>query len=128
MSKTYIAIVHGNVEADSGSVDLPLAADWPNRPRQVVDTVRGKPSLTHWSVQTRGSGWTRLELRPVTGRSHQLRVHLAAIGHPIMGDDLYAPSVEAPRLMLHAQRLELAHPATGQPTTFHATLPFEDPP
>lgn len=129
VAKTYAAVVHGLVAADEGQVDLPLIADWPNRPRQVVDRVAGKPSLTRWRVLSRDAqrGLTRLALQPVTGRSHQLRVHLQAIGHPIVGDALYAPpavAAAAPRLLLHASRLLLAHPADGRPLDLTCPPPF----
>jgi len=127
--KTYAAVVHGTPAQAHGEVDLPLLVGWPNRPRQVVDHERGKPSLTHWWCEGPGpiAGTTRLRLEPVTGRSHQLRVHLLAIGHPIVGDALYAPAEVAsasPRLLLHAGRLELMHPATGEPVQWSSVAPF----
>lgn len=135
--KTYVAVVGGIVADDAGEIDLPLITDWPHRPRQMVDHVHGKPSLTRWRVLERqaapdaahsaGPNWTRLELTPVTGRSHQLRVHLMAIGHPIVGDELYAPPALAaatPRLLLHAHRLVLAHPVSGHPVTSLSPTPF----
>jgi len=125
--KRYIAVVQGLLAADQGSIDAPLAADWPNRPRQQVDTVRGKASLTHWTVLSRDSALQRtwLELEPVTGRSHQLRVHLASIGHAIVGDTLYgAGAAAAPRLLLHASRLGFDHPHTGRPLQLHSPAPF----
>ena len=127
--KTYIAIVHGHVADDSGEIDLPLAADWPNRPLQKVDLAHGKASLTRYRVLARdaASNTTRVELQPVTGRSHQLRVHLLALGHPILGDALYAPSemrAAAPRLLLHAQTLRLVHPANGAPISIECASPF----
>ena len=127
VAKRYVAVVEGEVVGEAGVVDAPLAADWPRRPRQMVDAVRGKPALTRWRVVGRASGSTRLSLEPVTGRSHQLRVHLQAIGHPILGDALYAsPQVlaRAPRLLLHATRLQLAHPAVGEPLVFDSPAPF----
>ncbi len=126
VQKCYEAVVHGALPGDSGQIDLPLAADWPNRPRQQVDHVRGKPSLTHWRVLLRAEGRTRVELTPVTGRSHQLRVHLAAIGHPIVGDRLYADDTPpaSERLLLHATRLALHHPDTGAPARFCSAAPF----
>jgi tRNA pseudouridine32 synthase/23S rRNA pseudouridine746 synthase len=127
VDKRYVALVAGECRGDAGEIDLPLAADWPRRPRQRVDRVHGKSALTRWRVLERAEGRTRLELQPVTGRTHQLRVHLAAIGHAILGDTLYAPgeaSSAAPRLMLHAWSLALAHPLTGQPAHLASTLPF----
>lgn len=125
VDKRYVAIVEGEVEGDGGTVDAPLAADWPRRPCQIVDAVHGKPALTRWRVIGRRAGATRLELEPVTGRSHQLRVHLQAIGHPIRGDALYAPApLGADRLLLHACSLAFAHPATGAPVGFASDPPF----
>jgi tRNA pseudouridine32 synthase/23S rRNA pseudouridine746 synthase len=127
VGKRYVAVVDGAVAGADGAIDLPLAADWPNRPRQKVDAAHGRASLTRWRVLARAGDATRLELEPVTGRSHQLRVHLQAIGHPILGDALYAPpavQARAPRLLLHAARLALAHPATGEPLVFDSAVPF----
>lgn len=114
VTKRYLAWVAGQPDADGGLIDLPLAADWPNRPRQAVDQVNGRPSQTRWRVLRRApSGHALLELQPLTGRSHQLRVHLLAMGWPILGDSLYG-APPAARLMLHAAELELPHPADGQ--------------
>lgn len=125
VDKTYIAVVEGLLAADEGRIDAPLAADWPHRPRQKVDMACGKPSLTHWRVLQRGADGTRLALQPVTGRSHQLRVHLQHIGHPIRGDTLYAPlPPSAPRLLLHATALSLQHPASGHMLHFTSPPPF----
>ena len=129
VDKTYVAVVTGEVDGECGSIDLPLAADWPNRPLQRVDRETGRPALTHWQVLGRdaAAGTTRLALQPVTGRSHQLRVHLLALGHPIVGDALYAPPealAKAPRLLLHAQSLQLAHPVDGRTLRFHSPAPF----
>lgn len=127
--KAYQAVVAGVLGATGarGEIDLPLAADWPNRPRQKVDALHGRPSLTRWTVLALEGDATRVALEPVTGRSHQLRVHLQAIGHPILGDALYAPpqlAARAPRLLLHACALHLAHPATGEPLAFASPVPF----
>ena len=129
--KRYVAVVHGIVAGDAGEIDLPLAADWPNRPRQRVDPLTGKPSLTRWRVLARGGAageyTTRLELEPVTGRAHQLRVHLLALGHPILGDALYAPPevlAGADRLLLHAVRLRFAHPVSGVVVEVESGVPF----
>jgi tRNA pseudouridine32 synthase/23S rRNA pseudouridine746 synthase len=129
VDKRYQAVVAGRLGApgDEGVIDLPLMADWPNRPLQKVDREHGKPSSTHWRVLAVEEDSSRLELEPVTGRSHQLRVHLLAIGHPILGDALYAPPAvrgRAPRLLLHATALRLEHPATGEALAFHSTPPF----
>jgi len=125
--KRYIAVVAGRVGPDAGEIDLPLAADWPNRPRQIVERSRGKASLTRYTVLERSAAATRLELEPWTGRSHQLRVHLAAIGHPILGDALYAPDdvqAAAPRLLLHASALAFAHPCNGERFEIASPAPF----
>ena len=123
--KRYVAVVHGVLDADSGEISEPLAADWPNRPRQIVDRDKGKPSLTRWRVLDRNAATTRLDLEPVTGRSHQLRVHLLSIGHPICGDPLYgALPPAAPRMLLHACELSLAHPCSGVALSFASAAPF----
>jgi tRNA pseudouridine32 synthase/23S rRNA pseudouridine746 synthase len=125
VAKGYVAIVEGGLAADQGEIDAPLAADWPQRPRQKVDGVSGKPSLTRWQVLERGPDWTRLALEPVTGRSHQLRVHLQSIGHPIRGDALYAtPPLRTARLLLHATRLAFTHPTRGGWMEFASAPPF----
>lgn len=125
--KRYEAVVHGLVREDDGEIDLPLIADWPNRPMQKVD-AQGKPSLTRYRVLLRDEALqrTRLALEPVTGRSHQLRVHLQAIGHPIVGDELYDPARAAasPRLLLHACELRLPHPVSGELLTLRSPVPF----
>lgn len=124
-AKTYEALVRGAVWADRGRIALPLRADWPRRPRQMVDPLFGKPAETGFAVLAREGGTTRLRLDPVTGRSHQLRVHLLALGHPILGDPIYGGgAAEAPRLMLHATRLAFRHPADGRPVAFAAAAPF----
>lgn len=124
LAKTYQAIVSGRVEPDDGEIDLPLIADWPNRPLQKVCHDTGKPALTRWRVISRAETSTRLELSPHTGRSHQLRVHLKELGHPILGDPLYGDATTAPRLLLHAHTLAVRHPAGGKRTDFRADLPF----
>lgn len=124
--KTYVARVHGVVEQNSGTVDLPLCVDWPNRPRQHVDHENGKPAQTDWKVLRRGEAETRLRLMPRTGRSHQLRVHCLELGHPILGDPFYAtgPALAFPRLMLHSQELRFAHPDGGRGMRVTAKAPF----
>lgn len=127
VDKRYVAVVLGRLANDAGAIALPLAADWPNRPRQKVDPDRGKPSTTHYTVLARSAATTRLALEPRTGRSHQLRVHLAAIGHPILGDTLYgdaAVQAAAPRLLLHAAGLAFAHPLDGRALAFESPVPF----
>ncbi|MCC2674640.1 MAG: pseudouridine synthase [Ramlibacter sp.] len=126
VDKHYEAVVTGVVAPDTGSITLPLAADWPRRPLQKVDAA-GRPSETRWTVVQRDADSTRLLLEPLTGRTHQLRVHLQAIGHPILGDALYAPpdvQARSPRLLLHATRLQLPHPAGGEPLVFESAAPF----
>jgi tRNA pseudouridine32 synthase / 23S rRNA pseudouridine746 synthase len=132
--KRYVAIVTGLMPPATGgdgwhTIDLPLMPDWPRRPLQKVDLERGKPSITRWRVlgTDLAAQQTRIELEPVTGRTHQLRVHLATIGHPIVGDALYAAETAAPcapRLMLHAANLQLQHPASGCTAAFQSCLPF----
>jgi tRNA pseudouridine32 synthase/23S rRNA pseudouridine746 synthase len=124
--KTYVARVWGRVEEKTGTVDLPLIVDWPNRPRQKVDFDQGKPALTDWRVAKYEENATRVRLYPKTGRSHQLRVHMREIGHPILGDPFYAEgeALNAPRLMLHAESLRLRHPDGGVGMNFSAKCPF----
>ena len=124
--KTYVARVAGEMVQDSGHVDLPLGADWPNRPRQMVSHEHGRPAQTDWQVIGRAPGETRVRLSPLTGRSHQLRVHMLALGHPILGDPIYATGAARayPRLMLHAETLGLHHPRSGDWVEFTAPCPF----
>lgn len=138
VDKRYVAVVDGHPgtseQGEWSLIDLPIAADWPKRPLRVIDAAQGKPSQTRWRIVYSphsdaqwGPGSTRLELEPLTGRTHQLRVHLRAIGHPILGDALYAPAevVErAPRLLLHASELRFRHPVTGKPCAFASPAPF----
>jgi tRNA pseudouridine32 synthase/23S rRNA pseudouridine746 synthase len=126
-AKRYVARVFGKLEQQTGSVDLPLICDWPNRPKQMVDHDKGKPSLTHFKVLEHEAQATRVELTPITGRSHQLRVHMLSLGHPILGDRLYAHSEAlalAPRLQLHAEMLSLTHPVSGETLVFEAAPEF----
>ncbi|HEY5994526.1 MAG TPA: RluA family pseudouridine synthase [Gallionellaceae bacterium] len=125
VSKRYLALVSGRLSPETGEMELPLSPDWPNRPRQKVDHSAGKHSLTRYRVLTYNSAndTSRVELEPVTGRTHQLRVHLAASGHPIMGDALYG-GMAAPRLMLHACFLEFAHPRLDKLLAFESAAPF----
>jgi len=127
VEKRYVAVVAGSVADDAGVIDLPLITDWPNRPLQKVDFDEGKASVTRYRVIQRVSGDSRVELEPLTGRSHQLRVHMLAIGHPILGDALYAPSAvlaQSARLMLHARMLSFAHPMSGVALCFESDVPF----
>jgi tRNA pseudouridine32 synthase/23S rRNA pseudouridine746 synthase len=127
VDKHYEAWVAGCVSDDAGVVDLPLAADWPNRPRQKVDMAAGKPSVTRWRLLAREEHRSHLLLHPQTGRSHQLRLHMQAMGHPILGDRLYAPAdiaAAAPRLMLHAGFLSFSHPLDGSPVRLSLPADF----
>ncbi|MGB6087495.1 pseudouridine synthase [Parvibaculum sp.] len=127
LKKTYIARVWGHVAGESGTIDLPLATDWPNRPKQKVDFVSGRAAQTDWQVIAREAEVTRLKLTPLTGRSHQLRVHMLSLGHPILGDRFYAPGpalAAADRLQLHAEALELHHPSDGRLCRFNDPAPF----
>lgn len=128
--KRYFAWVHGVVDSDHGSIDLPIARDWPNRPRQKICGASGRHALTHYRVLQRRDNATYLELEPVTGRSHQLRIHCRELGHPILGCDLYAPPAvlgAAPRLLLHASRVALPHPHTGREIVGHCAPRFPAP-
>ncbi len=127
IEKRYVADVWGAPQPASGIISLPLITDWPRRPLQKVDWETGKPSVTRYETSSISGSTARILLTPLTGRSHQLRVHLAAIGHPILGDEFYAhPDAEAARarLTLHAASLSLLHPATGAWVTFGSACPF----
>jgi tRNA pseudouridine32 synthase/23S rRNA pseudouridine746 synthase len=127
VEKYYVARVWGDVEGQSGLVDLPLATDWENKPRQRVDHESGRESRTQWEVLAREGGVTRLKLTPLTGRTHQLRVHMLALGHPILGDTFYAEGAArdaADRLQLHAQMLQFAHPDDRKLLRFERPAPF----
>ena len=133
--KRYVAVVDGRLTPAPtpdgwGLIDLPIVVDWPRRPLRIIDSVLGKPSQTRWralafDAATHNS--TRVELEPLTGRSHQLRVHLQALGHPILGDALYAPEAvqtKAPRLLLHACVLGFVHPASGEALRLESAADF----
>jgi tRNA pseudouridine32 synthase/23S rRNA pseudouridine746 synthase len=127
--KRYIALVAGRLDPKTGTVDLPICVDWPNRPLHKVDFVAGKPSLTRWRVLSYDAenDTSRVELIPVTGRTHQLRVHMHAIGHVILGDPLYADSIvksKAERLLLHASFLAFTHPESGDFLRFECAPDF----
>lgn len=126
VKKTYLARVAGRLEPKTGTVDLPLCADWPNRPLQKVDHAEGRAAVTDWRVMKATDAESRVMLMPQTGRSHQLRVHMLSMGHPILGDPLYAPetSRQYPRMMLHAQELRLRHPDGGEGIKFRSPAPF----
>ena len=121
-----LARLEGRLEPDAGRVDVPICVDWPNRPRQHVDLVNGKSSQTDWKVLSQTDTETRVALFPFTGRSHQLRVHMAHVGHPILGDRFYATEAgrSHPRMMLHAYELGLFQPTSGEPMHFKAECPF----
>lgn len=133
VAKRYEALVAGrwtlapDQDDGWGLIDLPIRVDWPRRPLSVVDPAAGRPSQTRWQLQQASDESSRLALAPITGRSHQLRLHLAAQGHPILGDTLYAPpevQARAPRLLLHASALELRHPADDRLLRFQSPPPF----
>lgn len=126
IKKTYVARVWGQVVERTGTIDLPLAVDWPNRPLQIVDHENGRQAITDWRVQRYEGNNTRIRLFPKTGRSHQLRVHMKSIGHPILGDPFYASgdALKFDRLMLHAESLRLRHPDGGKGLTFRAKCKF----
>ena len=132
VQKRYIAVVAGRLDAPPqgwGMIDLPIIVDWPNRPVRIVDHQQGKPSFTRWRVLGYDASGTRtrVELEPITGRSHQLRVHLRELGYPILGDALYAPAdvqALATRLLLHAWLLRFDHPVTGEQRVFESPSPF----
>lgn len=126
--KHYQALVWGHPQADSGTVSLPLICDWENRPRQKICFERGKRAVTNFIVLERLShNYSKVKLTPITGRSHQLRLHMLALGHPILGDKFYAPpqaKALAPRLCLHAQSLQITHPITGERMLFEREAQF----
>lgn len=124
--KTYVARVAGRLEPKTGTVDLPLVVDWENRPRQKVCAETGREAITDWRVQRHGPDETRVRLMPKTGRSHQLRVHMLSLGHPILGDPLYAEggARDYPRMMLHAEELRVNHPESGRGMGFRVKVPF----
>lgn len=128
VDKRYVAVVDGLLAQDAGEIDLPLICDWPNRPRQKVDFEIGKRSLTKFALLEHDAslGRSRVALEPITGRSHQLRVHMATLGHPILGDDLYGGEAygKADRLLLHAMDLAFEHPVSGVRLEFHSDAPF----
>lgn len=127
--KQYIAVVHGIVNEDAGVIDFPLICDWPNRPKQMIDLENGKPAQTEFKVLARDirQNSTRVELKPITGRSHQLRVHMLALGHPILGDRFYASGDAlnaSNRLLLHAQSISFDHPESAERLHIEASAPF----
>lgn len=126
-TKLYVARVAGHVSDPSGTIDLPLATDPTQRPKQCVDHEHGRAAITHWQVLSHEGDATRVLLRPETGRSHQLRVHMLELGHPILGDNFYADDEtlsKAERLQLHAMALTFRHPTGGTPMTYFSPQPF----
>ncbi|MDO9011183.1 MAG: RluA family pseudouridine synthase [Gallionella sp.] len=137
VTKRYVAVVTGKLEPESGEINLPIGADWADRPLRRIDAELGKPSLTRYRVLEYGSSVhpsihqgergfdnTRVELEPVTGRTHQLRVHMAAMGHSILGDALYGDAASAPRLLLHALSLSFPHPVSNMPLRLECPASF----
>jgi len=129
VKKNYLAVVSGRLAEPVGRIDLPLICDWPNRPRQMVDQQQGKPAQTNYRLLSYdpASDCSRVKLIPLTGRTHQLRVHMQALGHPILGDDMYADDLtfnKADRLLLHASGLKFTHPTSGKIVIFHQDAPF----
>ena len=124
--KTYLARLAGQLAPKTGTVDLPLIVDWERRPRQMVDHQNGRAAVTDWRVLRHEGDTTRVRLSPKTGRSHQLRVHMLALGHPILGDPLYAEGTarDHPRLMLHSEELKIRHPDGGAALRFRAAAEF----
>jgi tRNA pseudouridine32 synthase/23S rRNA pseudouridine746 synthase len=125
--KSYIAHVWGQVAAPKGRVDQALICDWPNRPKQHIDPINGRQAITDWQVLDILDDYTRVQMTPKTGRTHQLRVHMSFLGHPILGDNLYAPSdalAASDRLCLHAAELSFKHPETGAEMNFESVVPF----
>lgn len=126
-SKRYIAKVWGQMANPTGRVDQPMTSDWPNRPKQRVDPMLGRAAITDWQVLEIAEDHTRVQLSPQTGRTHQLRVHMSFLGHPILGDNLYAPSdalAASDRLCLHAEMLGFRHPDGGDAVSFESAVPF----
>jgi len=127
LKKTYKAIISGQLRGESGFINLPIITDWPNRPRQIICFERGREAQTHWVFDKSEQENTRIKLYPRTGRSHQLRVHMLALGHPILGDEFYAPGpvrAQAERLLLHASQLRLRKPTGGAWLEINSPSPF----
>lgn len=127
ITKRYTAKVWGQPDPASGLIDQPLMTDWPNRPKQKIDLENGKPSQTPYETLSTQANTSRVALTPITGRSHQLRVHMLSIGHPILGDQLYAHDEAknaAPRLCLHAEEITFIHPLTGLHHKITSPAPF----
>ena len=126
VKKEYVALVQGVIPGQEGVIDIPMRGDPATRPRQVIDYERGKPAVTYWSVVSRLQTTTLLSLRPVTGRTHQLRLHCREMGYPIVGDRLYGENEQCGgRMMLHAETIEFSHPQTGEPMSLSAVCDFQ---
>lgn len=128
MDKSYVAVVMGKLEQEQGEVNMPLMVDWPNRPLHIVNTDNGKPATTRYKVLSFDelAHTSRIALEPLTGRTHQLRVHMQYLGHPIVGDTLYGGNAESKstRLLLHAYTLDFTHPVTGESMRLKSPIPF----
>lgn len=127
VQKQYVARVYGHLKDNAGSVDLPLICDWPNRPKQIVNHENGKKALTHWKVISQETKTSLLALKPITGRSHQLRVHMMSIGHPIVGDQLYAKGNAlrfSDRMQLHSTSIAFKHPVSLHKCEFNMASGF----
>lgn len=127
VEKRYVALVFGGLQASAGSIDLPMRKDFDRPPRHMIDSVNGRAARTDWRLIERAPDCSRLEIQPVTGRSHQIRLHLATLGHPILGDNLYAHEVAramSPRLLLHASYLSLEHPRDRRRMAWNSLCPF----
>ncbi|MCO4786635.1 RluA family pseudouridine synthase [Marinomonas atlantica] len=126
VEKEYRAIIRGKLLGQWGEVRKPLRCDWDRRPRQMICTQWGKDSITQWTLLSIEGSHTRVSLKPITGRSHQLRVHMQSLGHPILGDEFYdsVETSENDRLLLHAYRIEFFHPFTNAWVKFVAPCPF----
>lgn len=127
VEKRYVAVVFGCPQASAGSIDLPMRKDFDRPPRHMIDPVDGRPAQTDWRLVERAADRSRLEIIPLTGRSHQIRLHLATLGHPILGDNLYAHEQAremSPRLLLHAAHLSLEHPGDGCRIAWDSESPF----
>jgi tRNA pseudouridine32 synthase/23S rRNA pseudouridine746 synthase len=124
--KSYVAVVSGQLTPKEGIVDAPIIVDWPNRPKQMICFETGRSAQTEWKVMRLDGDNTRVRLHPVTGRSHQLRVHMLSLGHPILGDPFYATDAARafPRMMLHAESLHVRHPDGGKGLTVKSRCPF----
>lgn len=125
--KTYLADIYGAPNHDYGTIESPMICDWPNRPKQKIDWVHGKHAKTHYSVLERNKKYSQVKLHPHTGRTHQLRLHMWQLGHPILGDQLYhidKSHQQTDRLHLHAFEVAFTHPTTNTPHLIHCPVAF----